>query len=95
MSNSKHTPGPWYVGETRCIYSKLQTVDGTYVEPLIAQCTKLTTSADANAALIAAAPEMLEALERIEVMLQSNKDAESDFLLTLIQPAISKAKGGE
>jgi len=48
---------------------------------------------EANAHLIAAAPEMLEALERIEVMLASNRDPESDFLLTLIRPSIAKAKG--
>lgn len=59
-----HTPGPWHIsGDDRCIYAKLTTVDGTAVEPLVAQCSKHTTSANANARLIAASPELLAALK--------------------------------
>ena len=80
----KHTQGPWKTEKTRLIYQE-STNQG------IARLVSKGTQADA--CLIAAAPEMLEALEKIEAMLQSNKDAESDFLLSLIQPSIKKAKG--
>jgi hypothetical protein len=47
----------------------------------------------ANARLIAAAPEMLDALEKVEVMLSAHKDSDYWFMLSLIKPAIAKAKG--
>lgn len=82
------TPGPWYASkDERCVYAKLQTTDGTYVEPLIAQCSKLTTSATANAALIAAAPEMLEMLQDIL------KETDDAVWISRINQIIKKAKG--
>lgn len=84
---TKHTPGPWYASDNeRCIYAKLQTVDGTYVEPLIAQCTKLSTSANANAALIAASPEMFSMLEQALrlIAVAENNNAYKDCALPLI-----------
>ena len=94
---TKHTPGPWYASDNeRCIYAKLQTVDGTYVEPLIAQCTKLSTSANANAALIAASPEMFEALEKLYIKLCSEQFQylQNDFEkeLVSIEKCIQKTK---
>lgn len=90
------TPGPWHASkDERCIYAKLQTTDGTYVETLIAQCSKITTSATANAALIAAAPEMFEALEKIQAtLLEKHKGTENHtYELLLISDIIKKAKG--
>lgn len=79
---TKHTPAPWRVEAN----DKHTSVESEYF-------TIATDLSNDDAALVAAAPDMLLALERIEVMLQSNRDAESDFLLTLIRPAIAKAKG--
>lgn len=72
MTNRQHTPGPWYVGtelndQGRHIYAeqKVRHEDGDEWHPLIA-----TTDDDerlvnwqANAVLIAAAPDLLEALQ--------------------------------
>jgi hypothetical protein len=54
MNNSKHTPGPWYLLPSRT----LTNVKGFQGEQI---CQLNINSPDA--ALIAAAPEMLEALE--------------------------------
>ena len=58
----KYTPGPWTVNYTK--FSEVRTSDGA----IVAKCTKLTTltNMQANAALIAAAPELLAALEADE-----------------------------
>ena len=65
MSEAKHTPGPWRIGESQIVradYSK-----GPREECTIAVCggdsfdTRLRC--DANTRLISAAPEMLKALK--------------------------------
>lgn len=99
MSNSnKFTPGPWNVAnDSQClIYAKIMTVDGTPVEPLVAQVSRYTTSAQANATLIAAAPEMLEALER-HVKLLESIERETGYCTRVTQDEayklIAKARG--
>lgn len=97
MSKNNFTPGPWFSSnDERCIYAKIQTVDGTYVEPLIAQCSKITTSANANAALIAAAPEMFEALENSLRLLEAI-ERETGYVTTVTQrdyrALINKVRG--
>ena len=82
-----HTPGPWRV---------LTLDDGT--EWIQAGCVRIAIVDDSagcqpgNAALIAAAPEMLEVLERI-------RDESGPFNLgemrKLVESAIRKARGGE
>ena len=67
---TKHTPGPWYVGsgtyEGRNIYSTASVTDGegfTY-QPVVATAEDDEVACwDANARLIAAAPDLLEALK--------------------------------
>lgn len=70
---TKHTPGPWYVGsgtyEGRNIYSTASVTDGegfTY-QPVVATAEDDEVACwDANARLIAAAPDLLEALQWYE-----------------------------
>ena len=70
---TNHTPGPWYVGsgtyEGRNIYSVASVTDGegfTY-QPIVATAEDDGIDCwDANARLIAAAPELLEALKWYE-----------------------------
>jgi hypothetical protein len=71
---SKHTPGPWYVGtefmdQGRHIYAAQKVCDeeGYEWHPLIA-CTdddERLVDWEANAVLIAAAPDLLEALQEL------------------------------
>jgi hypothetical protein len=74
MTNRQHTPGPWYVGtefndQGRHIYAaqKVRHEDGDEWHPLIA-CTdddERLVDWQANAVLIAAAPDLLEELQRL------------------------------
>jgi len=81
---SDHTPGPWELS-----YLTVKTDDGFYV----ADCDKslLIPPAQmlANARLIAAAPDLLEALEMC-VKVAGRKTVEFDAA----RAAIAKAKGG-
>jgi len=82
MSTTQHTPGPWHIGSGNgegSIFAKngrmrLETGGTT----LYAICHNVSTwnidEDDANARLIAAAPQMLEALQAL--MQQAVKDAE-------------------
>lgn len=77
MSEATHTPGPWAIGK----YGKVTTPDG---ETLLVDGVSLPMNHDpeaiANARLIAAAPELLEALEKMLEYAESegsNKEIES------------------
>ena len=83
---SAHTAGPWEIFDASIIagdicIATIETNGGYEAEPATRQ---------ANARLIAAAPEMLEALENIE-----NDDMHMPATAwRMIQNAIRKAKGG-
>jgi hypothetical protein len=92
-----HTESPWHLGNRAgnpAIYGK----DGTEIAEIL-QC--LTPEWRENAHLIAAAPEMLEALQAVAVglspaSLELQKDSLADLCRTcseIIQEAIAKAEG--
>lgn len=94
---TKHTPGPWSVAETRHKYDTV--IRGTKGEPiaiaLIAGYTKQEGAA--NTVLLAAAPDLLEALK---VMVRdyaaahaSIGDLEMSPALLQAQRAIARATG--
>lgn len=96
MSN-KHTPGPWHadgleIWATKAVRFNLTTV-GT---PMIAAvCAHADMEggfpANANARIIAAAPELLEALERLvtEIILS---DVDMEYIDSHFMPHIEKAR---
>lgn len=124
MSNAKHTPGPWYLGQTEngwTIYSKppLETHEGLSVQEInehyksrivndVCGFNWRGTKHEANARLLVAAPEMLEALEKTQAMMKNlmvkgNVDWGKTFCIDFglmneallkIDAAIAKAKGG-
>ena len=79
MSETNFTPGPWFIKPSEAIrrYSStritiLDTQDGQYQRRhVIAQVAKGNGRGDANAALIAAAPEMYEALKKLKECLEN------------------------
>lgn len=78
---SKHTPGPWIIAD-----------DGTIEAKHLGRVGFLTHAAPADAALIAAAPEMYEALKGI--LYEFPDDAEDPFIgLQSARAAIAKAEG--
>lgn len=89
---ASHTPGPWvakgrYIGvENHMSYiAECRDYNGNWTNAPIAV---------ANARLIAAAPELLHALELARDHLEvSNYEGKEDETLALINAAIAKAKG--
>ena len=81
---SKHTPGPWIYDEEND--GGIYCANGTYVGAAV----KLgTDKGSANASLMAAAPELLEALEDLLEVVQVNLGLEARNAVA----AIAKAKG--
>lgn len=91
----KHTPGPWNYNEgTRdVIVSK-----NGYNDVLIAQLYKIGSQHEANARLIAAAPELLEACKAaLEVLILTTPKSDKATshkcaAITLVTIAIAKAE---
>lgn len=83
---AKHTPGPW-------IY--YPNADYFLVDGGPGQTRGIAKTYDEdNAALIAAAPELLEALKTAKLCLRENRGPSMDEFRQ-IQTAISKAEGGK
>ncbi len=85
MNTHTHTPGPWHLGKRAgnpAIYGK----DGTEIAEIL---QGLTPEWRANARLIAAAPEMLAALQSLTHPMASDEDLQNALAV------IAKAKGGE
>lgn len=85
MSEIKHTPGPWYVSSYEdgwtCIRDRLNAI-----------IAKMVLNNEANAYLMAAATDLLEALEALER--QSGLPLEyNDPARIKARTAIAKAKG--
>lgn len=91
-TNTKHTPGPWvsYPEHESSSFQgyAIATADGTII------ATTGTTNEDAcNAALIAAAPEMLEAAVNLLSYLPETTDDFQNKLEAALVAAIAKAEG--
>ena len=94
---SKYTPGPWFFSEPiGAEHAEVRDKDGRRIAVTIGGYPMRTRTEDANARLIAAAPELLEALEELSLLMDDVRNGEytPDHLTT--QPAcaaIAKAKG--
>lgn len=87
---SKHTPGPWfhYDDTPRRIHGHEIAATGKTVARIY--CTKGDEAEDAaNARLIAAAPDLLEALEWIV----NNHFSDPGNMVSVAKEALAKAKG--
>ena len=91
MSNTTHTPGPWFI-EGRLENANIgyrAIIDGegfTVCNP--------SPMGEANALLIAAAPDLLAELEAIAEILSQGQALDKDFDLPRITAAIAKANAG-
>ncbi len=93
--SAQHTPGPWIAqdgyGAVTSRDGTVAMVDNHFVPVAERSFPTQRDERTANARLIAAAPDMLEALENIE-----NDDAHMPSTAwDMIQNAICKAKGGQ
>jgi len=90
---SKHTPGPWEILEVTPddwqINSDLRDDCLVQMTPTIGH-EHLSDEDKANARLIAAAPDMLAALEQVSRMWRVLRD---EGMLNMVEEAIAKAQG--
>ena len=86
MSKSKHTPGPWKIYYRR---GRIQSIVGndTYA-------SLLSPLTEPNARLIAAAPDLLEALkETMFIVSRKSTEKERELVFKKSMEAIAKADG--
>ncbi|WP_159918012.1 hypothetical protein [Pantoea sp. 18069] len=109
MSEAKHTPGPWFQSHRKAIvgYStEVYTANGEVIAtvawyPRRLNETTTVTDREANARLIAVAPELLEALQGLEregwlshivaACKKESADASLYASVTVARAAIAKA----
>lgn len=99
---AKHTKGPWTVGQTTGLRETILSPQGGMIAKVL---TKGTLNNYANANLIAAAPEMLDALEQALAIIDDGENAAlqngksailyyfEDSDIEKLKTVISKAKG--
>jgi len=100
MTETKHTPGPWQIGQ-------LESYEGgtgiafrrVYFTPTLSEIQEAHVrgdKCDANAHLIAAAPDLLEALDDSLALLLLHTGPDDDIANLVInkgRAALAKAKG--
>lgn len=87
-----HTPGPWHVGTgkaTTIVYA----ADGYAVANATTYHGRHDQPAEANAALIAAAPDMLTALQMVDRWASGYGTATQSEMRQWVRAAIAKAEG--
>ena len=94
---SAHTPGPWLVQAGDEWADGIVTLEGhnengTPMYWTVASYNRRRDEADANARLIASAPDMLQALQAVQAFVHGKADAVEPF--GLVRAAIAKATGG-
>lgn len=96
-SESKHTPGPWHVGQGGNRHAnRVWTLD---MRPVVNLCSigmgpaDIDPEAQANARLIAAAPDLFEALQQCLGSLRA-LGAENGHAAEAARTALSRATGG-
>lgn len=92
-----HTPGPWALRRGHSVV-EIRTVAGLAVAQTTSDAywQSFSAEADANARLIAAAPEMLEALKQAREYLRYSLGSTSETNpYPAIDAAIAKAEGRE
>jgi hypothetical protein len=93
-----HTPGPWLTRGTAGHEKHGQWA--VYAESGRGRDIAIVYDGEANAALIAASPHMLQALEAAEMALEGHEDRTPDWhklrraAYRTVQEAIREAKGG-
>lgn len=103
-SDAKHTPEPWYVSERgqthdtdRTIYARTASGNPRWIARVYGEGipTVATNERTANARLIAAAPELLEALCEALTLFESCLDGrpQTRAVADLARAAIAKATG--
>jgi hypothetical protein len=92
LKRGKHSKGPWFAHTD--VEEPVITALGEYDEPQVALVSNIEGQTKHNARLIAAAPELLEALEAAIEYFENNGGQESYTWLFKMKDIVSKARGG-
>ena len=92
-NTAKHTPGPWVITKDHAkAYAFIRPIDGEHSPIATIEWTD-SGSIEANAALVAAAPDLLAALELCERALEVRDAEAEEFAAKNARAAIAKARG--
>lgn len=89
--SNKHTPGPWKVHKGVCNYHLILSCDDVEISECGGNFTRMDHQANAN--LIASAPELLEQLEHAVNELEHSGYYHDHPSLVKMRSVIAKAKG--
>jgi hypothetical protein len=89
--SADHTPGPWVVDRSRNIVAH-SPVGAVFLADVYSGGPGIAT-ANANARLIAAAPDLLAALESLTDVAEHDGECLSEGHITTARAAIARAKG--
>lgn len=94
----RHTPGPWRWAHNSASSEKIACIDvsadrGEEYGESVAYCQGRPDTTNANAALIATAPDLLEALRRLLMHRRTATDAAFEQDKAFALTAIAKAEG--
>ena len=92
---NKHTPGPWHYFETADGICRVKPLNRKYI---VAECSAMEPQCEeqrSNARLIAAAPELLEALKDTLQLLEVYCGDFEEATRNQACAAIAKAEGGQ
>ena len=94
MSKALHTPGPWFVPTKSfgTLYVEARIGGGMLQEVAAVGPTEKSEQQEANARLISAAPDLLEALEKIEKAAFATV-CNPEWIANHARAAIAKATG--
>lgn len=93
MSKQSHTPGPWFVNgrESYTKYVEARIGGGLLQEVAACGPTEQQEQQEANARLIAAAPDLLEALQQAVTSMQDSGYPNDSLVIRAARQAITKA----
>ena len=92
--SAKHTPGPWRVGAPGPNGCHTVGTEGGLMTAMVAHSInhpEQASQAIADARLIAAAPELLEALQDAVALADANRDSAALHGITLVRPPAMQA----
>lgn len=97
LFRQKHSPGPWDIHDTASLETSIYAANKVCTLAKPSGFYRSPAETEANARLIAAAPELLEALREVSVylgmLLTETQDIKKNQMLLNAAAAISKAEG--
>jgi hypothetical protein len=95
MSKPKHTPGPWGVAKGASGKTYVNAMGQSIGLQIVAEINSVPENVASDARLIASAPFLLEALERISAICEEKGELSDVEEIDRLNLAIKKARGEE